>query len=104
MGFSKIDGIYEFPITLMDAYMFTYMKISEDNLISTFKKTLDYSRHLGDNNILTMVWHDNVLKMKGGRKYKDIMDFLVSQDDVQILNGADLINTIQKSRLDSNPN
>jgi hypothetical protein len=42
--------------------------------------------------------------MKGGRKYKDIMDFLVSQDDVQILNGADLINTIQKSRLDSNPN
>jgi len=97
MGFSKINGIYEFPITLMDAYLFTYMNISEDNLVSLFEKTLDYSRNLGTNNILTMIWHDNVLKMKGGRKYKDILEFLVSQDDVKILRGVDLVNTIRKS-------
>ena len=104
MGFSKLDEIYEFPITLMDAYLFTYMKISEENLISTFQKTLDYSRTLGENNVLTMVWHDNVLKMKGGRKYKDIMEFLVSQDDVRILGGAEIVDTIQKLSLNSNPN
>lgn len=97
MGFSKINGIYEFPITLMDAYLFTYMQIAEDSLVSIFKKTLDYSRNLGRNNILTIIWHDNVLKMKGGRKYKDILEFLVSQDDVKILRGMDVVDIIQKS-------
>ena len=97
MGFSKINEIFEFPITLMDAYLFTYMKISEDGLIPLFKKTLDYSRSLKMNNVLTVIWHDNVLKMKGGRKYKNILEFLVSQDDVKILRGVDLVDAVQKS-------
>ncbi len=98
MGYSIIDGIYEFPVTLMDAYLFTHMKIPENKLVDIFKNTLDYSRTLG-NQILTMIWHDNVLQMKGGRKYKEILEFLVSQDDVELVRGIDLVEKIKKSNL-----
>ena len=33
MGYKKINNIIEFPVTLMDAYLFSYMKISEEKII-----------------------------------------------------------------------
>ena len=53
------------------------MIIHGNELISMFDKTLQYSRTLVSSNVLTLLWHDNVLQMKGGRKYKDILQFLV---------------------------
>ena len=91
MGYSRINGIIEFPVTLMDAYLFTYMKIQEDGIIPEFQKTLDLGRSLSENNVISVIWHDNVLKMKGGRMYKQILEFLTSQDDVEIKRGADLV-------------
>ena len=80
MGYQRIDGIIEFPITLMDAYLFTYMKISEDKIISIVEKTLNSCRQLdSDFNVMTILWHDNVLKMKGGRMYEKILEFLSNQ-------------------------
>jgi hypothetical protein len=88
----------------MDAYMFTYMKIKEDRIIKTFESTLNYGRNLlrrsnneKDFNIITVVWHDNVLKMKGGRMYKEILEYLTSQDDVNIRRGIDLAEMISKN-------
>jgi len=91
MGYSRIHGIIEFPVTLMDAYLFTYMKIREEKIISQFQKTLDLGRSLSENNVISIIWHDNVLKMKGGRMYKQILEFLTSQDDVEIKRGVDLV-------------
>ena len=91
MGYSRINGIIEFPVTLMDAYLFTYMKIQEDGIIPEFQKTLDLGRSLSENNVISVIWHDNVLKMKGGRMYKQILEFLTSQDDVEIKRGVDLV-------------
>ena len=92
MGFYKSDKLIEFPITLMDAYMFTYMKIKEEQILSTFKETLDFGRKLNQNfNIITVIWHDNVLKMKGGRMYENILEYLTSQDDVTINRGIDIV-------------
>jgi len=91
MGYSKINELIEFPITLMDAYMFTYMKIKEDQIVKTFENTLDFSRKLDKkNNVITVIWHDNVLQMKGGRMYGKILEFLTSQNDVKICRGIDL--------------
>ena len=95
MGYSKIHGIIEFPVTLMDAYLFTYMKIQEDKIISEFQKTLDLGRSLSENNVISVIWHDNVLKMKGGRMYKQILEFLISQDDVEIKRGIDLVKILK---------
>jgi len=95
MGYSRIHGIIEFPVTLMDAYLFTYMKIQEDKIISEFQKTLDLGRSLSENNVISVIWHDNVLKMKGGRMYKQILEFLTSQDDVEIKRGIDLVKILK---------
>lgn len=90
-GHTVIDRLVEFPITLMDAYIFTYMKLSEDEIIPLFVKTLKHGRSINnDFNIITVLWHDNVLKMNGGRMYAKILEFLVSQDDVRICRGIDL--------------
>ena len=45
---------------------------------------------------MTILWHDNVLKMKGGRIYPKILEFLASQDDVIMCNGLELANKIKK--------
>ena len=95
MGYSRINGIVEFPVTLMDAYLFTYMKIREEKIISEFQKTLDLGRSLSENNVISVIWHENVLKMKGGRVYKQILEFLTSQDDVEIKRGIDLVKILK---------
>ena len=81
----------------MDAYLFTYMKIKEEKIISLFNDILNYSR--GENsefNIISLLWHDNVLKMKGGRIYPKILEFLSSQDDVVMCTGIELANKIKE--------
>jgi len=97
MGYQKIDDVFEFPVTLMDAYLFTYMNISEEKIVSIVEKTLNSCRQLdSDFNIMTILWHDNVLKMKRGRIYPKILEFLASQDDVIMCNGIELANKIKK--------
>ena len=95
MGHTKIDGLIEFPVTLMDAYLFTHMGIKEEGIIPEFKKTIDIGRNFSDVNVISVIWHDNVLKMKGGRMYEKILEFLTSQDDVKILPGKDLVKILK---------
>src|SRR5215475_10310192 len=61
MGFYKIGDLLEFPITLMDAYIFSYMKLDEDQILPLFKRTLK-KNHRFHRKIITVIWHDNVLK------------------------------------------
>ena len=97
MGYQQINEIIEFPVTLMDAYLFTYMKISEDKIIKTVEKTLNSCRKLNlEFNVMSILWHDNVLKMKGGRMYSKILEFLSSQDDVKLFNGIDLATFLKR--------
>jgi hypothetical protein len=48
-------------------------------------------------NVITILWHSNVLKMKGGRKYQDILEFLSYQEDVKIVKGIELANIIMSN-------
>jgi len=95
MGYSKIDKLIEFPVTLMDAYLFTHMGINEEGIIPEFKKTLELGRSFSDQNVISVIWHDNILKMKGGRVYEKILEFLASQEDVKILPGIDLVKILK---------
>lgn len=97
IGYFKYDNLVEFPLTLMDAYLFTYMKIEEDQIIGVFKKTLNLSRKINPEfNVISVNWHDNVLKMKGGRMYEKIIAFLTSQSDVKIVRGIDIAEIVNK--------
>ena len=100
MGYQQINEIMEFPVTLMDAYLFTYMKISEDKIIKIVEKTLNSCRKLNlEFNVMSILWHDNVLKMKGGRMYSKILEFLSSQDDVKLVNGIDLATFLKRKNM-----
>ena len=96
MGFFRSGKILEYPVTLMDAYLFTHMKIGENEIIPTFQSTLELSRSISENHVFTIIWHDNVLKMKGGRMYEKILEFLTSQNDVQIVPGKELVDILKK--------
>jgi peptidoglycan/xylan/chitin deacetylase (PgdA/CDA1 family) len=95
IGYYKIGNLIEFPITIMDAYLFTYMKINENGIIPLFDRTLNYSKRLNPTfNVITVIWHDNVLKMKGGRMYEQVLEYLISKNDVKVFRGIDLANII----------
>lgn len=102
MNYYEIDKLIEFPITLMDAYLFTHMKIAENDIINTFDRMLQLGRKTSPNggfNIISVLWHDNVLKMKCGRMYVKILEYLTSQDDVKIVRGIDLARIVQAQKL-----
>lgn len=97
MGYHHLNRLIEFPVTIMDAYLFTYMGITEEKILSVFENTLGYGRKINPEfNVITVLWHDNVLKMKGGRTYDKIIEFLSSQEDVKICRGIDLVKIIEK--------
>ena len=97
MNYSKINGIIEFPITIMDTYLFTYMGVTEKNILNILKESISNAigkDNLKDIKIITLLWHDNVIKMIGGRKYKDILEFLASENNIEIKRGIDLVKII----------
>lgn len=97
MGYLLQKGIIEFPVTIMDAYLFTYMHIDEDKILNIIRQTLDQGRKMNNLlNVITILWHSNV-KMKGGRKYRDILEFLFYQEDVKIVKGVELANIIMSN-------
>jgi hypothetical protein len=99
MNYKKIDGIIEFPITIMDTYLFSYLGATEENILDIFQETVSIgmSENESDNiKIITLLWHDNVLKMKGGRMYKNILEYLTSKNNIKIMRGVDLVNIINK--------
>ncbi|MCX8169142.1 MAG: hypothetical protein N3E39_02875 [Candidatus Methanomethylicia archaeon] len=81
-----MNGLIVFPITIMDTYLFTYMRVSEDKIINVVNRALDFAFKKG---YMTILWHDCSLKMKGGRIYPKILEFLVSKDNVEIVRGID---------------
>ena len=59
------------------------------------KKALDIGQNLSDDNVISVIWHDSVLKMKGGRMYNKILEFLTSHDDVKIMSGVELVKILK---------
>jgi peptidoglycan/xylan/chitin deacetylase (PgdA/CDA1 family) len=97
-GYYRHDKLIEFPITLMDAYLFAFMNVKEEQVINIFEQTIkDIKSTEQDFKIVTVLWHDNVLKMKGGRMYAKILEFLTSQEDTKITRGIDLCEAINKN-------
>lgn len=102
MNYRKINGILEFPITIMDTYLFSYLELSEKNILNFFKDLIFsvlYRNKYDDISIITLIWHDNVLKMKGGRMYKTILEFLTSINNIIIKRGIDLVDIINRLQI-----
>ena len=87
-GFLIKDGLIVFPITFMDAYLFTYMHLTEETVVPFVTKKIE---HLFDSGakILTLLWHDNSVLMKGGRAYDQLIRDLTAKSDTTFLKGIE---------------
>lgn len=86
MGFFKVGGLIVFPITIMDTYLFSYMHVTEENVLETVNKAVDIAAEKG---FMTMLWHDCSIRMKGGRMYPLILRALVSRENINLVRGID---------------
>ncbi|MEM0136607.1 MAG: hypothetical protein QXU18_15505 [Thermoplasmatales archaeon] len=89
-GSYMLGDIVEFPITYMDAYIFTYMGITESNVVNFLVDSIGKLSRMGIK-LVTLLWHDNVLLMKGGREYQHLLETLVSKGQVSFLRGIDAV-------------
>jgi peptidoglycan/xylan/chitin deacetylase (PgdA/CDA1 family) len=91
------NGVVVFPITFMDAYLFTYMGLTEKTIVKFVLETMEKLFASGVQ-IMTLLWHDNSIIMKGGRVYSDLMEKLVSNLNVTFLKGIDAFELVQRQR------
>jgi peptidoglycan/xylan/chitin deacetylase (PgdA/CDA1 family) len=77
-----------FPITFMDAYLFTYMGLTEKTITKFILKKMRELFSSGVQ-IMTILWHDNSIMMKGGRIYSNLIKDMCAQMDVTFLKGIE---------------
>jgi peptidoglycan/xylan/chitin deacetylase (PgdA/CDA1 family) len=91
------SGIVVFPITFMDAYLFTYMGLTEKTIIKFLLKKMEDVFASGVQ-IMTLLWHDNSVMMKGGRVYSDLLEKLAFNLNITFLKGIDAFELVQRQR------
>jgi peptidoglycan/xylan/chitin deacetylase (PgdA/CDA1 family) len=90
-GFFNWGKLIVFPITIMDAYLFSYMRVREENVVATVDKAADVA---GEKGFMTILWHDCSIKMKGGRMYPKVLEALSSRENTKLMRGIDAYNLI----------
>ena len=94
-GYLVKNGLVVFPVTFMDAYLFTYMGLSEETVIPFMVKTVEKLFASGIQ-IMTLLWHDNSVMMKGGRAYEELIKQLTANSNITFLKGIEAFELVQK--------
>ena len=94
-GYLVKNGIVVFPITFMDAYLFTYMGLSEETILP-FMVNIIENLFTSGIQIMTLLWHDNSVMMKGGRLYGELIKQLTAKNDITFLKGIEAYEIVQK--------
>lgn len=97
-GYFIRDRIIEFPITFMDALAFAYLIKTEADVLKLVKQIVTTCKRM-HKKIATIIWHNCVLKMKYGRKYGEVLEYLTSLKNVYVTRGIDLANMIERGEL-----
>jgi len=92
MGFFRHGGLIVFPITIMETYLFSYMHVPEENVVASLEKAADMAVEKG---LMTIVWHDCSIRMKGGRMYPKVISALASRENTSLIRGIDAYNLVQ---------
>lgn len=99
-GYFKCRELIIFPMTIMDALAFAHLTLAEDDVVKLVKSTIERCRSFPKKEkVITIVWHGCVLKMKKGRQYSNVLDYLTSQRDIEIKRGIDLVEMIEEGKL-----
>ena len=81
----------------MDAYLFNYMHLTEETVVPFVAKTIENLFDSGAK-ILTLLWHDNSVMMKGGRAYEQLIKKLTAKSDTTFLKGIEAYQLINKPK------
>ncbi|MCJ7470265.1 hypothetical protein MUO74_07195 [Candidatus Bathyarchaeota archaeon] len=99
-GYFRRGKLVVFPITVMDALTFAHIAEKEEQVVDVVRQAINRCRELPkEKNIMTIIWHDCALKMKKGRRYPEVLEFLTSLKDAEIMRGIDLYERIEKENL-----
>jgi peptidoglycan/xylan/chitin deacetylase (PgdA/CDA1 family) len=94
-GFLVKNGLVVFPVTFMDAYLFTYMHLTEETIVPLIAKAIDDLFASGVQ-FLTLLWHDNSVQMIGGRAYEQLIKQLTTNSDIMFLKGIEAYELVKK--------
>jgi len=81
-GCLRKRGLVVFPITIMDAYLFTYLKVPEERITQVFGEAISICKN---RTYMTVLWHDSSLMMKGGRMYEQVCQMLATRADIEVV-------------------
>lgn len=68
--------LIELPLTIMDTTLWGYMHKDEEGGMSEIRKMLGEVKNV--NGLFTLLWHQEAMRMRGGRLYTKILDALPS--------------------------
>jgi len=91
-GFYNHGKLIIFPITIMDTYLFSYMHVTEENIVANVGKAADLATEKG---FMTILWHDCSIRMKGGRMYPQLLEALASRKNTDLVRAIDAYNSIE---------
>ena len=94
-GYLVRDGVVVFPLTFMDAFLFTYLKLTEETVVPFAIKKMEQLYDSGAQ-LLTLLWHDNSVLMRGGRAYGELIKQLAAKADITFLKGIEAYQLVQK--------
>ncbi len=64
--------LLEVPLVLMDTTLWGYLKRSEEEGLADIELTIEKIREVGG--LFTLLWHQEAVKMRGGRLYGELLD------------------------------
>jgi hypothetical protein len=70
--------LLELPLTLMDTTLWGYLRLKEADGKAAFARMLSSVEAVGG--LFTLLWHQEAVRMKGGRLYWTILDELAGRD------------------------
>ena len=94
-GYRVERGLVVFPITFMDTYLFTYLGLTENTITDFIINTMERLYTSGVR-LITLLWHDNSIMMKGGRAYSALIENLASRLDISFLKGIEAFELVHK--------
>ena len=89
LGFER-EGVGVFPISVMDALIFTGL-VDEGDVLRTVQQAVNLCKGLPSRRVLTILWHNCSLKMRVGRRYSEVVEYLASNEDVTVNMGEGLL-------------
>jgi hypothetical protein len=96
-GFLFKNDLVVFPVTFMDAYLFSYMHQSEETVTHFILDSIE-NLFAASVELVTLLWHDNSIFMKGGRAYEELIRKLTDLPNTRFLKGIEAYELIKNQR------